>query len=99
MIVEWSEYCALLDTIGGLPAVSNSTENLRQLIIDEVATWVFEHSVQKISVPAFVSKYCRYTVYWQNFDDIILWQQRKIHRSISSLKRKCSFMLKNDIKC
>jgi len=28
MIVEWSEYCTLLDAVGGLPAVRNSTENL-----------------------------------------------------------------------
>jgi len=27
-------------------------------MIDEVATWVFEHSVQKTSVVAFMSKNC-----------------------------------------
>ena len=41
--------------------------------------------MQKTSVPAFMSKYCRYTIYQQNFADIILWQHCKIHRSISSL--------------
>ena len=29
---------------------------------------------------------------------MIHWQNRKIHQSISSLKRKCGFMLKSDIK-
>jgi len=74
----------------GLRVVRNSTENLRYVIIDEVATWVSEHSVYE--------QCCRYTVYRRNFADIILWQHRKIHRSISSLKRKCSFMLKSEIK-
>ena len=46
------------------------------------------------SVAEFMRKYCRYAAYWRNIDDIVLWQHRKIHQSISSLKRKCSFMLK-----
>jgi len=29
VIAEWSEYCALLDAVGGLGVVRNSTENLR----------------------------------------------------------------------
>jgi len=28
-IAEWSEYCALLDAVGRLRVVRNSTENLR----------------------------------------------------------------------
>jgi len=28
-IAEWSEYCALLDAVGGLCVIRNSTENLR----------------------------------------------------------------------
>jgi len=28
MIAEWSEYCTLLDTVGGLCVVRKSTENL-----------------------------------------------------------------------
>ena len=32
------------------------------LIRDEVATWVFKHSVQKISAVGFMSKYSLYTV-------------------------------------
>jgi len=28
-IVEWSEYCALLDAVGGLCVIRNSIENLR----------------------------------------------------------------------
>jgi len=28
-IAEWSEYCALLDAVGGLRVVRNSTDNLR----------------------------------------------------------------------
>jgi len=45
-----------------------------------------------------MNKYCLYTVYRRNFADTILWQHRKIHRSVCSLKRKCGFMLKSDIK-
>jgi len=81
-----------------LHVVRDNTENLRQLIIDEIVTWIGEHSVQKTNVVAFMSKYCRYPVYQQNFAEIILWQHHKIYRSISSLKRKCNFMLKSDIK-
>jgi len=33
---------ALLDAVGGLHILRKSTENLRQLIRDEVATWVSE---------------------------------------------------------
>jgi len=43
------------------------------LIVDEVATRVSEHSVQKTSVAAFISKYSWYTVYRQNFSNVILW--------------------------
>ena len=46
----------------------------------------------------FMSKYCQYTIYQWNFAHTMLWQHRKIHRSISSLKGKCGFMLKSDIK-
>ena len=59
---------------------------------------VYKHSMQKSSVAIFMIKYCQYTIYWQNSANIILWQHNKIHRLISSLKRKCSFILKNDIK-
>jgi len=58
MIAEWSKYCALLDAVGGLRVVSNSKENLRQLIINEVTASVSEHSMKKTSVVAFMSKYC-----------------------------------------
>jgi len=54
--------------------------------------------MQKTSVAAFMSKYCKYTAYQQKFADMILWQHRKIHRLISSPQRKCGFMLKCDIK-
>jgi len=37
-IAEWSEYCAQLDAVRGLRNVRKSTENLRQLIRDEVVT-------------------------------------------------------------
>jgi len=33
-IVEWYEYCALLDAVGGLRILSKSTENLRYFIRD-----------------------------------------------------------------
>jgi len=66
--------------------------------MDEVVTWIAERSVQKSSVAAFMSKYCRYPVYWENFANIMLWQHHKIYRSISSLRRKCSFIPKSDIK-
>jgi len=33
-IVEWYEYCALLDAVGGLHILRKSTENLRYLIRD-----------------------------------------------------------------
>ena len=98
MVAEWSEYCALFDAVRGPYYIRISAENLHWLIIDEVATWISERSMQKTSVAAFLSKYYQYTTYRQNFADIILWQHRNIHRSISSLKRKCGFMLKSDIK-
>jgi len=37
-IAEWSECCALLDAVGGLHVLRNRTENLHQVIRDEVAT-------------------------------------------------------------
>jgi len=40
MIAEWFEYCVLLYAVRRLRLVRNSTENFRQLIIDEVATSV-----------------------------------------------------------
>jgi len=33
-IVEWYEYCAPLDAVGGLRILRKSTENLRKLIRD-----------------------------------------------------------------
>jgi len=45
-IAEWSEYCAWLEAVEGLHVVGNSTDNLHQLIIDKVATWVSEHCVE-----------------------------------------------------
>jgi len=44
MIAKWSEYFALLYAVGGLHVMRHSTENLRYLIIAEVAAWVCEHS-------------------------------------------------------
>jgi len=58
-IVEWSQYCTLLDAVRRLRVIRNSTENLHWLIRDEVATLVSEHSLQKTSVVA-LSKYCWY---------------------------------------
>jgi len=60
MIAEWTEYCALLNAVGGLRIVRNSTDNLRRLIRDEVAIWVSGHSLQKTSAAAFISKQCHY---------------------------------------
>jgi len=86
MIAEWSKYCALLDAVGGLRVVSNSKENLRQLIINEVTASVSEHSMKKTSVVAFMSKYCWCAVYRRNFADIILWQHGKIHHQFLVLR-------------
>jgi len=60
--------------------------------MDKIATWASKHSVQKTSGVAFMSKYCQYAVYQQNFADITLRQHRKIHWSNSNLKRRCGFL-------
>ena len=57
MVAKWSENCALLPAVRGLLVTRNSrpTDNLRQLIIHEVAAGVSEHAMKKTSVAAFVS--------------------------------------------
>jgi len=66
-IVVCSEYCALLDAVRRLRIERNSTENLRWLIRDVVATWVSEHLVQKTSIADFWTNiaYCISTEFCQ----------------------------------
>jgi len=71
------------------------------LINHRWATSVFsvsEHSVQKASVMALMSKYCWYTVYQKNFANILLRNIAKFICRFLHLKIKCGFMPKSDMK-
>jgi len=71
-IVEWSEYwCSWM--------AAHHKEQYREFALDEVATWVSKHSVQKTSTAAFeqilLTEFCQYdtlatlqnSVYFQSF--------------------------------